>query len=259
MPKIKSLRPLLVLALLAVPALVAANDGISMNILETDPPSGMVLGAREPLYLRIAYRSDTALRFQAAGYADGAEQRRGAMMNPAPPYPPGDGEAVVWIAYQEAAGIDEVRVQVFDESWNRLDRLTEPMAVRWDGIAPTTRREPAAWARDLSAAQQHMTASGLASTPQPQGFWGGAIITLMVWSIPGYLLAQIYMGVRFRGRWRTAALLPLWIMAPLLGYTLFALFAGSNLWPLMLLFITPFAFLYLLAVLLAKGVWGRAA
>jgi hypothetical protein len=35
--------------------------------------------------------------------------------------------------------------------------------------------------------------------------------------------------------------------------------AGSNLWPLMLLFLMPFAFVYLVAVWLAKSIWGRPA
>ena len=245
--------------LMAATAFAETGEGLSVRILETDPPSGAVLGAREPLYLRIAYRSDVPLRFQAAGYAQGVEIRRGAAMNPAPSYPPGDGESIAWIAYQDAVEIDEVRVQIFSDGWNRLDSLTVPLMVSWDGAAPVTGRAPAAWARDLSAAQQHMTARAVTQTSTPDGFWATALISLMAWSIPGYLLAQIYTAMRYRGGWRTAALLPLWIMVPLLGYTLFALLAGSNLWPLMLLFITPFAFLYLLGVLLAKGVWGRAA
>ncbi|MDZ7669842.1 MAG: hypothetical protein U5Q16_10610 [Gammaproteobacteria bacterium] len=42
------------------------------------------------------------------------------------------------------------------------------------------------------------------------------------------------------------------MLVPLTGYTIFALLAGSNLWPLMLLFLTPLAFLYLAGVGLAR-------
>jgi hypothetical protein len=45
---------------------------------------------------------------------------------------------------------------------------------------------------------------------------------------------------------------PLVLMVPLAAYTLFAVFAGSNLWPLMLLFLTPLAFSYLAGVTLLK-------
>jgi hypothetical protein len=48
-------------------------------------------------------------------------------------------------------------------------------------------------------------------------------------------------------------------MIPLLLYTLAALAAGSNLWPLMLIFLTPLAFLYLLAVIILKQVAGALA
>jgi hypothetical protein len=79
------------------------------------------------------------------------------------------------------------------------------------------------------------------------------------WSIPGYFILQIYLFLRSRGRWRTAVALPLVGTVPLIAYTLYALMAGSNLWPLMLLFSMPFAFVYLVAVWLAKGLWGRPA
>lgn len=47
-------------------------------------------------------------------------------------------------------------------------------------------------------------------------------------------------------------LVPLVWMAPAGCYTLFALFAGSNLWPLVLIFLSPLALLFLLGLLLSK-------
>jgi hypothetical protein len=149
------------LALTCNCAAAQSSEGFSVEIVEADPESEATLDAREPLYLRIAYGSDIALRFQAAGFVDGVEVRDTEAMSIAPPYPPGRGEAVAWVSYEAATRIDEVRVTVFDASWKKLDTVT--------------------------------------------------------------------------------------------------LMAGSNLWPLMLLFLMPFAFAYLVAVWLAKSIWGRPA
>lgn len=67
-------------------------------------------------------------------------------------------------------------------------------------------------------------------------------------ALPGYLILQIRMGLRYRGGWRTAALAPLVVMAPLLLYTAAAFVAQSNLWPLLLILVSPFAFGYLVIV-----------
>lgn len=81
---------------------------------------------------------------------------------------------------------------------------------------------------------------------------------LMGWSIPGYIVLQIHMFRKYEDHWRKLALLPLWIMIPLFAYTLFALLAGSNLWPLMMLFLAPLACVYLLAVLSIRKISGHA-
>jgi hypothetical protein len=110
----------------------------------------------------------------------------------------------------------------------------------------------------LSAAQQSMRDPGsTGSGASDRGL--DLLIMLAGWSIPGYFILQIYLFLRSRGRWRAASALPLLGTVPLIAYTLYALMAGSNLWPLMLLFLMPFAFVYLVAVWLAKSIWGRPA
>ena len=234
------------------------SDRFSAEIVDADPASEATLAAREPLYLRIAYDSDIALRFQAAGFVDGLEARDTEAMNIAPAYPPGRGEAVVWVSYDAATRIDEIRVTVFDASWKKLDTLTYPIDTHWTGVMPKAWRHPAEWASRLSTAQQSMRdQSSPASAAGDSGL--GLLVMLAGWSIPGYFILQIYLFLRSRGRWRTAVALPLLGTVPLIAYTLYALMAGSNLWPLMMLFIMPFAFVYLVAVWVAKGLWGRPA
>lgn len=246
------------LALVCNCAAGQSSDRFSVKIVETDPESQATLAAREALYLRIAYDSDIALRFQAGGFVDGVEVRDTEAMNIAPSYPPGHSKAVAWVSYDAATRIDEVRVTVFDASWKKLDTLTYPIDTHWTGVAPKAWRQPAEWARRLSAAQQsmrdHGSASGEAVDPGLD-----LLVMLAAWSIPAYIVLQIYLFARSRGGWRTAVSLPLLGTVPLLAYSLYALMAGSNLWPLMMLFVMPFAFAYLVGVWLAKGIWGRPA
>lgn len=244
-----------VLVLLALCAHAYAQPSVSLPA--TDPAeSGGTLPVFEPLYVRISYESDAPLRFQASGWRDGVEVRNGASFNPAPPYPPGRGEAVAWVAYQRPTVVDEVRVRVYDADWQVLEVLDRRIDVAWDGRRSGDRQR-AEWATKLSDAQQAM----IRAAP-PTG--GGSDIPFVVmfflagWSVPGYWALQIYAAMRVRDRWRKWALLPLIVTLPLLAYTLLALAAGSNLWPLLMIFVCPFVFAYLAALLLLRR-WSLAA
>jgi hypothetical protein len=243
---------LILMVFAILPVMAQPDSSFSARIIETDPASETILYAREQVYIRVAYESNIPLRFQAAGYSGGAEIRKSAEMNPSPAYGPGSGEAVGWITYRDKTSIDEIRLDVFDQNWKMLDSLSIPLNMQWNGVVTETRREPAAWAKVLSAEQQNIVRSTHVSPGEDSAFWG-VLIMLMGWSIPGYFILQVYMYRKYTEGWRKAALLPLWVMVPLVIYTLFALAAGSNLWPLMLLFITPFAFIYLLGVMLVKN------
>lgn len=67
-------------------------------------------------------------------------------------------------------------------------------------------------------------------------------------ALPGYWVLQILLAKSYDGGWRLAVLMPLIVMVPLLAYTVFAFVSGSNLWPLMLIFVSPAAFIYLAIV-----------
>ena len=108
------------LACTALQAFAQPSPVISFRIVETDPSSRMTLGARQPFYLRIAYKTDVPVRFRAQGYSQGALIERGASYNPAPVYPAGDGEAVAWLAFGGEVRIDEIRVTAHDERWREV-------------------------------------------------------------------------------------------------------------------------------------------
>lgn len=73
---------------------------------------------------------------------------------------------------------------------------------------------------------------------------------------PAYVFLQLLMGVRYRGGWRIAALVPLLVMVPLAGL---AYWAGPPAWPVLPVLVAPAAFVYLVLVGVAKAVAGSPA
>jgi hypothetical protein len=80
-------------------------------------------------------------------------------------------------------------------------------------------------------------------------FLFGGLIMLM---LPAYCLLQIVLPLVWKGRWRLAAMLPLALMVPAFVVSLFALAAGSNLWPIWMILLAPLAFLYLAVLGIAR-------
>jgi hypothetical protein len=77
---------------------------------------------------------------------------------------------------------------------------------------------------------------------------------------PAYFFLQLLMVMRYRGRWRVAALVPLIVMVPLAVHAGFAYAAGAPAWPVLLVLAAPLAFACLILVGVAKvGVGSLAA
>ena len=77
---------------------------------------------------------------------------------------------------------------------------------------------------------------------------GLVVIAIAFAAVLAYPLLQ-YSAIRqLRGGWRAFALLPLVVMGLVVAVTVPALIGGSNLWPIYLIFITPFAAVYLLVL-----------
>lgn len=249
----------MVLGLPAMP--VSAQTAVHATIVETDPKTESVLHANEPLSVHITYQSDVPLRFETAGYSSGVKIQKSVAMNTVPSYPAGSGEAIAWLSFDKETSIDEIRIKISDKYWKQLDSLSVPINMKWNGITPQKWRERAPWVTQLNSIHQSMTSQAMQASASGSG--GGfdmldILIPLMAWTIPLYFLLQIYMLKKYQGAWRKAALVPLLVMAPLLVYTGIALFAKSNLWPLMMLFITPVLSLYLIGVLTCRYFLQRA-
>jgi hypothetical protein len=74
-------------------------------------------------------------------------------------------------------------------------------------------------------------------------------LVLLLWlCVAGYAVGQVVALLRTSGQARLAAGLPLVVMLPILAFTVVSLARESNLWPLPLLFASPFALLYVAVV-----------
>ncbi len=229
----------------------AASGGEGdIRVIAQHPAGHGELALGEPLYLRIAYDSSQGLRFQARVPGAGAH---GAMMNPAPLHPAGRGEALAWLALREPAGLDEVDIQVWNADGQALQTLKVPVAVRWVAGATAPRQSPP-WVDELNELQQRMTTAPATTHREGGDDILGAVLGL---GLPVYVLLQLRVWRRWQGGWRAAGLLPLWGTIPLLAYTLVAFAAGSNLWPMVLIMLSPLAAGYLLVAAMARALWAR--
>jgi hypothetical protein len=84
------------------------------------------------------------------------------------------------------------------------------------------------------------------------------IVELVALAGPAYFFLQLLTVIRYRGRWRLAALAPLIVMLPLAVDAGRAYAAGVLGWAGPLVLAAPVAFLYLVLVAVAKGYVGSS-
>jgi hypothetical protein len=249
----------LVMLLLAAPGLAWGQDrAVQFTIADSYPGLSSPLGARGRLYVMLAYRSDRPVRFRMEGFAAG-QKVTGASSNIAPPYPAGDGEAMVWIAYAQPTTIDEIRIGAFDERWQPLASVTTPAPLEWSAAAARNPRPRPEWAERLDKEQQEKARKANAKINAEHTEFGILVVGIGAYSILGYLILQPLLAFRFSGAWRIAALVPLIPMMLLFIFTAAMLREGSNLWPLFLIMYAPLAFLYLLIIAAMRWVVVRLA
>ncbi len=246
----RSIGLILTALLLAVAATGTAEQSAPSAEIIAVAPEHDVLASNEVLYLHIRYSSDEPLRFQARASGPG-EKKAGAMMNPAPAYPAGDGEAIAWIAFRQAFVPEQISVVVSSHSWTERSIVPVNTHIRWSGQPATQAAPQPEWVSRLSGEQQAVTSQQLQTAQADDGSldW---LIFLMAWSVPGYFLLQGWVWLRWHDGWRKAGLLPLWAGVPAIGHAVFALLMGSNLWPLVMLFVLPVLFLYLVCLFLVR-------
>lgn len=221
----------------------SARGETSVQILASDPASPATLGQTQPFSLRIGYASGEPVVFsaqasfegQAVPGMNGGEPRRGA----------GQGEILMWFAYYRAQQIDAVAVTAKTASGKIVAEATVPVALTWTG-QPTALPAQAAWVQRLLAENERIIkANNAATMNSPLMLLMDTVAMVMMWTVPGYFVLQGWLMWRLRGGWRQAAAAPLWPMGAVLAYTAYAFLDGSNIFPLVLIFTAPMAFLYL--------------
>lgn len=251
MMPVRLFRPLLLSTVLAVYSTLSAALGV--ELIETSPKSPAVLNQDEALYVLIRYKSDQPLRFQAIGKNLGQKLIERVRFNPSQAYPAGEGEAIAWVAYDKATEIDSITVTVYDANWQPLQTKSMLLSAGWQGDRGRSNHPIASWAERLNRQQQ----SSIGQHQAPISSREALFVQLLFLSIPLYWFLQIVLLFKWTGSWKKLACFPLIFSVPLLLYTLYALYAGSNLWPLMMLFITPFILLGLLIIIGYKKFYFR--
>jgi len=227
----------------------AALGEVRLQVLETFPASPATLGHWEHYYLRIGYVSDQPIRVLVDPLQGGAPVP--GMSGGAPVNAAGSGETLYWISYTKPARVDRLVVYAQDEKWRgRLARLELPVQLAWTGEKSAAPQALPDWVQRMSTERE--ARDKLASEARinaPVG-WGWTLaVSAMGWSIPAYFILQIVLLWRWRGGWRLAAALPALPMAGFLAHAVYAYLRGSNLFPVFLLFLSPVALAYLLALL----------
>ena len=230
------------------------------DLINLDPGQDAVLSSREPLYLRLRYRSATPIHILLSGYYRG-EVVHGFRHDSEELFPAGNREVTVWLAYPSAARIDQVEVRILNANKARLAATTFPIDAEWTDANRSdagAERQTKSWVAELTPGQRERMAERLRGASEAGGFDPFDLIFL---SVPGYFLLQAALTLWTSGGWRKASLVPAVIMVPIVGFTALAFAAQSNLWPLLLILAAPLAFLYLvlLTVILLLRRVSRAA
>lgn len=232
-------------------SLLAFEVKLTQTSPQTSPSFSTILHKDEALFVRIQYQSEQPLRFQARGLLNGIENEKNVRYNPSPVYAQGQGDAIAWIAYDSPTSINKIRVNIYNQQWQQIGSQDLNLSINWTNHTASTPTPIADWAQTLNNIQQNSVSTAAMNTES--SFFFGFLMQMMFLMTPGYLILQIYTLRKYEGNWKKAVRIPLFVMIPLGVYTIFALMAGSNLWPLMLIFISPFSFIYLLGVIILRN------
>jgi hypothetical protein len=242
-------RHLVLIALICASLALAQSRPVALEVSATDPETQATLQRGEAFYVRVAYQSDRPLRIRIQGLRQGTAVP--TMTNPAPLSAPPRGEAIVWLASDQPATADEIRVSAEDQATGKvIAQAVLPVQLDWSGMRSTTPRQVADWARTMSQAQQQLISEEMRNYGQSGGFMDTLLGLVIMLSLPSYIVLQIWSLKRLEGGWRKAAWVPAFVMGAAVAFSLFALSRGSNLWPIWLILLAPLALIWLAVLML---------
>jgi hypothetical protein len=224
---------------------------LTFQVTAQDPAEGETLSPGERLFLRIDYQSPEPVRFWAEGLRQDVLQRQ-ATLKRTPPYEAGQGEALVWLSFNEPIRINAIRVTAYDLAWQELATLTVDTTVTWEGAASATPRQPAAWVAPLQKHHRQVFDTALDPLPAKPDLFFDVFLMISIISIPCYLFLQVRMLRSYRDSWRRYALAPLLPLVPLGLYSLIGLGMETSHWVIFLTYYIPAAAAYLGILWLVK-------
>lgn len=246
----------LMLLCFSVPNVLAVEAGdVEVEILSIDPGVETGLGNDDKLFLKVRYKSDLPLRFQALAMREGSALEVGAISNPGALYAPGEGEALAWVVYTNPTHIDSVKVLVLNQQWEEVASVVTEADVTWQGSVSVQPREPAEWVKPLIREARRKVDFVYDPAPRKNGFLFDLFFFFNVASLPLYVLLQLHMLYRYQYRWRELAMIPIFPYLIVGFYVIVDIGIDRALIIAFLFRYTFAAFLWLAALWLAKRYW----
>lgn len=224
----------------------SAQSGASVRITATDPGLTGSLGDREPLFVRLAYRTNTPVYLELEGISHGlpVPGESGGMQLATPE----SGVAMLWIEFSPGTTIDAVRVSTVAEPYDRrISSFDVPGRLTWVSGHVRSMSERAGWAVRVFDDQQR-------PRPMPPPSVTDMVVgTLFLDGLPlAYVALQIWTLVSWRGAWRKSALAPLPFACAAILWSAYAFADQSNLAFLPVVLMAPLGFGYLGLLAIAR-------
>lgn len=245
---------LMVLAVLPMAAIATGHAAaqIRLDIERSDPNLTSMLATDRPLYIAVRYSSDVPIRLRVEAFFRDGKVEDGLISNPTVPYPAGSGAGLAWLAFRSQARVDRIDIVAYDAEWKRVGARSFDASLRWTSDVLGRPAAPS-WVGKLREYEAQLAAQRTAAHGGSALDAIASALTLFAFAaLPLYLVLQPLAFSRLAGNWRRAALAPLLLTGPAAAYAAFAYAAGSNLWPLVAVFVAPFAVVYLAGLFAAQ-------
>ncbi len=241
----------------AVPADEQKGGRTAFSIVALDPGPDATLGTSDKLYLRISYESPVSVRFVAKAIRQGVIQDR-FFTSSTPPFDAGRGEALAWLGSPIPVRIDEISVTAYDMEWRELGTLTTKLVATWEDSEKAEPRDAAEWVAPLLKKHRHVFDTVYDPQPQQPAPLFDLFFLISFIAMPIYLLMQLVMLIRYRGRWQWYAAVPLLPFVPMGLYSAFGIGLSFSLWVIFIFRYTTVALIYLMILWVVKQVKARS-
>ncbi len=213
-----------------------AQASVKVEVAATEPEAEATLARDQNFWVRIRYESDEPVKLWARPYFLGKEAP--AMSNPSRTYM-GSGYALGWFSFREPAEVDEIRIEAGGgKPYREWTVASYPVKLRWTGAASEP-RELASWVAELRAdddAAQRAAMDSIMNEPvtaSDMALMRGFGLLVFAAALGG-IIAPIRAYRRWKGGWRIAAAVPLFILL----FVIVRIVVGTaidstshNLWP----------------------------